>query len=202
MVFAGWPGWPAGRQRLFPAAETIVGASLDQIAERIAPIADGLGYELVRVRMTGGQSRPTLQIMAERPDHTMDVDDCAKLSRAISDAFETDDPFDTEYVLEVSSPGIDRPLTRPKDYADHAGHTAKFELKTPMEGRKRFRGLLLGLSGGDVAIDAEATHTMPAQKMIVPLHNIAEARLVLTNDLIAADLKRRKMRDAAEKLKS
>lgn len=179
-----------------------MGASLDQIAARVAPIAEGLGYELVRVRMTGGQARPTLQIMAERPDHTMDVDDCAKLSRAISDAFETDDPFDTEYVLEVSSPGIDRPLTRVKDYSDHAGHTAKFELKSPMEGRKRFRGMLRGMNGDAVQIDAEATHTQPAQTMSVPVHNIAEARLVLTNDLIAADLKRRKARDAAEKLKS
>lgn len=186
----------------FSGPGAILGASLDQIAERIAPIAETLGYELVRVRMSGGQQRPTLQIMAERPDHTMDVDDCAKLSRAISDAFEADDPFDTEYVLEVSSPGIDRPLTRQKDYVDHAGHVAKFELKAPMEGRKRFRGMLLGLNGGEVEIDAEATHTMPAQKLTVPLHNIAEARLVLTNDLIAADLKRRKLRDAAEKLKS
>lgn len=179
-----------------------MGASLDQIAARIAPIAEELGYELVRVRMTGGQQRPTLQVMAERPDHTMDVDDCAKLSRAISDAFETDDPFDTEYVLEVSSPGIDRPLTRAKDYVDHAGHVAKFELKAPMEGRKRFRGTLRGMTGDVIAIDAEATHTQPAQQMSVPLHNIAEARLVLTNDLIAADLKRRKLRDAAEKLNS
>jgi ribosome maturation factor RimP len=176
-----------------------LGASLDQIAARIAPIAEGLGFELVRVRMTGGQSRPTLQIMAERPDHTMDVDDCARLSRAVSDAFEADDPFDAEYVLEVSSPGIDRPLTRPKDYQVHAGHTAKFELKTPMEGRKRFRGMLRGLEGEIVLIDAETTHTMPASRMSVPLENIAEARLVLTNDLIEADLKRRKARDAAEK---
>jgi ribosome maturation factor RimP len=129
----------------------------------------------------------------------MDVDDCAKLSSAISDAFEAEDPFDTEYVLEVSSPGIDRPLTRTKDFADHAGHAAKFELKTPMEGRKRFRGMLQGLNGETVEIDAEATHTQPAQRISVPLHNIAEARLVLTNDLIAADLKRRKLRDAAEK---
>lgn len=179
-----------------------MGASLDILAARIEPIAMALGYELVRVRMTGGQSRPTLQIMAERPDHTMDVDDCAKLSRAISDAFEADDPMDTEYVLEVSSPGIDRPLTRRNDYDVHAGHVAKFELKTPMEGRKRFRGVLRGIEGETVAIDAEATHTMPAGRMVVPLDNIAEARLVLTNDLIAADLKRRKARDAAEKLES
>lgn len=199
MVFAGWPWWLAGRQRHIPDVGAVLAASLDQIAARIGPIAEGLGYELVRVRMTGGQARPTLQIMAERPDHTMDVDDCAKLSRAISDAFETDDPFDTEYVLEVSSPGIDRPLTRAKDYVDHAGHVAKFELKTPMEGRKRFRGTLRGLNDGVVVIDADATHTQPAQPMSVPLHNIAEARLVLTNDLIAADLKRRKLRDAAEK---
>jgi ribosome maturation factor RimP len=199
MVFAGWPWWLAGRHRHIPDAGASLGASLDQIAERIAPIAEGLGYELVRVRMTGGQARPTLQIMAERPDHTMDVDDCAKLSRAVSDAFEADDPFDTEYVLEVSSPGIDRPLTRPKDFQAHAGHTAKFELKAPMEGRKRFRGVLRGLEGEMAIIDAEATHTMPAGRMSVPLDNIAEARLVLTNDLIEADLKRRKARDAAEK---
>jgi ribosome maturation factor RimP len=179
-----------------------VGASLDDIAARIAPIAEGLGLEVVRVRMTGGQARPTLQIMAERPDHTMDVDDCARLSRAISDAFEADDPFDAEYVLEVSSPGIDRPLTRAKDFTVHAGHVAKFELKTPMEGRKRFRGLLRGLSDGTVEIDAEATHTQGAQRLHIPLHEIVDARLVLTDALIAADLKRRKERDAAEKLKS
>lgn len=177
-----------------------MGASLETLTTRIEPIAAALGYELVRVRMTGGQSRPTLQVMAERPDHTMDVDDCARLSRAVSDAFETDDPMDTEYVLEVSSPGIDRPLTRRRDYDDFAGHAAKFELKSPMEGRKRFRGVVRGLDGETVSIDAEATHTMPACRMMVPLSNIAEARLVLTNELIVADLKRRKARDAADKL--
>jgi ribosome maturation factor RimP len=179
-----------------------LGLSLDQIAARIEPIALALGYELVRVKMSGGKERPTLQIMAERADHTMDVDDCAKLSRAVSDAFETDDPIDTEYVLEVSSPGIDRPLTRSKDFDVHAGHMAKFELKSPLDGRKRFKGILRGLQGEDVLIDAETTHTLPSARIAVPLALIGEARLMLTKDLIAADLKRRKTRDAVEALKS
>src|SRR5262245_28671920 len=100
-----------------------------------------MGLELVRVRLTGAQ-RPVLQIMAEKPDGTMDVDDCAKLSHAISEAFEQDDPIEGEYVLEVSSPGIDRPLTRRRDYETYKGHEAKVELKNPLEGRKRIRGKL------------------------------------------------------------
>jgi ribosome maturation factor RimP len=172
-----------------------------RLEELIEPIAAALGFELVRVRMSGGAARPTLQVMAERPDRTMDVDDCARLSRAISDAFEANDPISGEYVLEVSSPGIDRPLTRAKDFEAYAGHVARIETTAPVAGRKRFRGVLLGLADGAAVIQADATGTAPAGEVRVPLAGIHDARLVLTDALIEADLKRRKLRDAAEKPK-
>jgi ribosome maturation factor RimP len=125
--------------------------------------------------------------MAERPDGTMDVDDCATLSRALSDLLDQEDPVEGEYDLEVSSPGIDRPLTRVGDFARWSGHEAKLELATAdAEGRKRFRGMLLGLEGTDVLLDAGG------QKLKFPFRAIADAKLVLTDKLIAEDLKGRK----------
>ncbi len=155
----------------------------------IAPIAEALGYSLVRVRMTGA-NRPTLQVMAERADGLMDVDDCARLSRAISAAFEENDPIDSEYVLEVSSPGIDRPLTRRRDYETYAGHDARLDLKFPLDGRKRLRGTLKGLRGEDVVLEADLGKG-PGE-IAIPFMSIGEAKLVLTDELIAHDLKRRK----------
>lgn len=152
----------------------------------IAPAVEAAGYRLVRLRLMGGK-RKTLQIMAERADGLMDVEDCAKLSRALSEFLDAEDPIEGEYDLEVSSPGIDRPLTRITDYARWAGHEAKLELTAPDEsGRKRFKGLLLGLEGNDVVLDMAGTRAK------FPFRAIAEAKLVLTDKLIAEDLKARK----------
>ena len=170
-------------------------ARLGELERLIEPIAKSLGYELVRVRVSGANT-PVLQVMAERKDGTMDVDDCALLSRAISAAFEEDDPFENQYVLEVSSPGIDRPLTRRRDFDTYAGHEAKLELKHPLDGRKRVRGTLKGLRGEDVVVETELGADKGRGELAVPYMAIGEAKLVLTDALIAQDLKRRK--DAAK----
>jgi len=152
----------------------------------ITPAVEAAGYRLVRLRLIGGK-RKTLQVMAERPDGSMNVDDCARLSRALSEFLDKEDPIEGEYVLEVSSPGIDRPLTRITDFARWAGHEARIELIAPdADGRKRFRGLLLGLAGNDVLIDAEGT------RIAFAFRTIAEAKLVLTDKLVAEDLRARK----------
>jgi ribosome maturation factor RimP len=152
----------------------------------IAPQVEAAGYRLVRLRLIGSKTK-TLQIMAERADGQMDVEDCAKLSRALSEFLDAEDPIEGEYVLEVSSPGIDRPLTRITDFARWSGHEAKLELNAPDEtGRKRFKGMLLGLDGNDVVLDASGT------RVKFPFRNIAEAKLVLTDKLIEEDLKSRK----------
>lgn len=152
----------------------------------IAPAIEAAGYRLVRLRLLGGK-RKTLQVMAERPDGGMDIEDCAHLSRELSDFLEREDPIEGEYVLEVSSPGIDRPLTRLTDFARWAGHDAKIELIAPdAEGRKRFAGLLLGLDGNDVVIEVKGA------RRVFPHSSIAEAKLVLTDKLIQEDLRARK----------
>jgi ribosome maturation factor RimP len=162
-----------------------------ELERLIGPIAEALGYALVRVRMSGA-NRPVLQIMAERPDGQMDVDDCAKLSHAVSAAFEEDDPIESEYVLEVSSPGIDRPLTRRRDFEFYAGHQAKVEFKEMFDGRKRMRGTLKGLRGEDVIFETELGADKVRGELAVPYTLIGEAKLLLTDELIEQDLKRRK----------
>ena len=151
----------------------------------LEPAVEAAGYRLVRLRLLGGNTK-TLQIMAERPDGTMNVEDCAVLSHALLDFIEREDPLEGDYELEVSSPGIDRPLTRLMDFARYAGHEAKLELGAPLDGRKRFRGTLLGLDGNDVMIEAQG------QRIALAFSNIAEAKLVLTDKLIQEDLKARK----------
>jgi ribosome maturation factor RimP len=159
---------------------------MSQLEPIIAPAIEKAGYRLVRLRIMGGKTR-TLQIMAERPDGTMNVDDCAQLSRALSDFLDAEDPLEGEYHLEVSSPGIDRPLTRISDFARWAGHEAKIELHNPDEaGRRRFRGLLLGLDGNDVIVEVEGA------RLSFPFRAISDAKLVLTDALIREDLKGRK----------
>jgi len=134
-----------------------------------------------------GGNRKTLQIMAERADGTMNVEDCAALSRALSSFLEREDPIEGEYVLEISSPGIDRPLTRLTDFARWSGHEAKIELKAPgADGRKRFKGRLLGLDGTDIVLEVEGARLAFAHP------NVAEAKLVLTDKLVEEDLKSRK----------
>jgi len=161
---------------------TLVSAShLEPVFE---PVIEKAGFRLVRLRMMGGAAK-TLQVMAERPDGSMDVEGCATLSHALLDFIEAEDPIEGDYEIEVSSPGIDRPLTRLMDFARWAGHEAKIELHAPIEGRRRFRGVLLGLDGQDVAIRADNSETK------FPFRAIANAKLVLTDKLINEDLKAR-----------
>jgi ribosome maturation factor RimP len=156
---------------------------MSQLEPIIAPKVEAAGYRLVRLRLIAGK-RKTLQVMAERPDGQMDVEDCARLSRALSEFFDAEDPIEGDYVLEVSSPGIDRPLTRITDFARWAGHEAKLELAAPdANGRKRFKGTLLGLEGNDVVIEVQG------ERIRFPFRSIAEAKLVLTDKLIEEDLK-------------
>jgi ribosome maturation factor RimP len=159
-----------GENPLFDAA---------QIEAMIAPSLQAMGYSVVRVSFTGGR-RPTLQIMAERNDEqAMTVDDCATISHSVSALLDVADPIATAYHLEISSPGIDRPLVRPGDYARFAGFEAKIELQRPIEGRRRFRGKLLGVAADSVKL------LVGDQSLVLPLSSIARAKLVLSDALIA-----------------
>ncbi len=152
-----------------------------RILDMIEPVAAGLGLDVVRVRVMGGQT-PTLQIMAERPDGTMTVAACAKFSRAISPVLEAEDPIATEYHLEVSSPGIDRPLTRVGDFANWLGHEIKVELGMPgADGRKRFHGWIVSETDGVVELNLKDGGS--AQ---LPVADMARATMVLTDKLIQA----------------
>jgi ribosome maturation factor RimP len=156
----------------------------DRIERLIAPTLDGMGYDLVRVALIGGVGRQTLQIMAERRDRTgMTVEDCADISRAVSALLDVEDPIAGAYSLEVSSPGIDRPLTRLDDFQRFAGFEAKVELSAPHEGRKRFRGRIKGIAGEKVLIETEEGETD------LPFGRIQKAKLVLTDELLAAAVK-------------
>ena len=156
----------------------------DRLTGLIAPVAEAAGFELIRVRVTGGRTK-TLQVMAERPDHTMSAADCAQLSRALSPVLEESDPIEGQYTLEVSSPGIDRPLVRLKDFDDWQGWPAKLELDRLVEGRKRFSGVVAGVEDGQVAFDIDGE----SETALFPLEWIASAKLVLTDDLIRESLK-------------
>jgi ribosome maturation factor RimP len=164
------------------------------LAARVAAIAEpvlaGLGYRLVRVRISG-LSGCTVQIMAERPDGTMTIEDCEKVSRALSPVFDVTDPVDRAYRLEVSSPGIDRPLVRRSDFERYAGHLAKIEMDAPIDGRRRFRGVLLGTEGDAARMRCD---DLPAEaaEVVLPIADMAEARLVLTDALVAESLRRGK----------
>jgi len=151
------------------------------------------GYRLVRLRLMGGK-RKTLQILAERPDGQMDVEDCARLSRTVSEVLEAADPIAEEYVLEVSSPGIDRPLTAPEDFTRFAGHDARVELSHGLEGRRRFKGRLIGLEGSDVVMDVADENQTRRVRFVYS--DIAEAKLLLTDRLIQESLKARELREA------
>jgi ribosome maturation factor RimP len=152
-----------------------------KIEAMIAPSLDAMGYRVWRVAVMGGSRRATLQIMAERQDEqSMTVDDCAEISRTVSALLDVADPIEGAYELEVSSPGIDRPLVRPEHFARFAGFEARIELNRPLDGRKRFQGRILGLEGEAVRLSlGEAT-------VDLPLSAVARAKLVLTDELIAA----------------
>ena len=157
-----------------------------RLTELIEPEVKSLGFDLVRVAMTGGRSDPTLQIMAERPDtRQLDLDDCQAISRRLSDLLDAEeaggrDPIEGSYRLEVSSPGIDRPLTRRKDYADWAGHEARLKLAETLDGARQVSGTLKGIEGSIISI------ATPKGLREVPYESIASAKLLLTDKLINA----------------
>lgn len=152
-----------------------------RIADMIEPTIDSMGFELVRVQISGSR-RPTLQVMAEPADRRgMTVDDCAEISRALSALLDVEDPLPEGYMLEVSSPGLDRPLTRPGDFERFAGFVARIETRGLIDGRRRFTGRLLGLEDDQVVLRPEG-----GEDVRLALADIAKAKLVLTDDLIAA----------------
>ena len=166
--------------------DMIAKAPFDQrLAELLRPTIEGMGYELVRLRVMSGK-KITLQVMAERPDGTMEVDDCADLSRQISAVMDVEDPISGEYTLEVSSPGIDRPLTRLTDFDRWEGYEAKLETAEMIDGRKRFKGILAGTDGGDVLLDIDEG------TIGLEFDWLADAKLMLTDDLITESLRRSK----------
>lgn len=151
-----------------------------RIAASIEPSLEGLGYELVRV-LVQGRERRTVQVMAERRDRrAMTVEDCAELSHAISAVLDVEDPVAGAYTLEVSSPGLDRPLTRPEDFERFAGHAARIETDEPLHGRRRFTGELGGRRGDDVLVRTDGA------ELAIPLARVKKARLVLTDALLRA----------------
>lgn len=151
-----------------------------RVEKMIEPTLTDLGYELVRVQMFGSK-RPTLQIMAERADGSpMNVDHCAQVSHSVSALLEVEDPIRDAYTLEVSSPGIDRPLVRPRDYERYTGYVARFEMRDLIDGQRRFQGSILGFADGIVRLDTKAG------EVELPIDDIQHAKLVLTDELLAA----------------
>ena len=167
-------------------AETGVAA---EIAALIEPALNDMGFRLVRVSVSG-RDGTTVQIMAERPDGTMTVEDCVDVSRDISPLMDAHDPIAGHYTLEVSSPGIDRPMARKSDFEAWAGHEAKIELKEALSGRKRYRGKIIGLEGENVRVEVPDDQGGP--QVNLPVSSISEARLVLTDELIRETLRRAK----------
>jgi ribosome maturation factor RimP len=154
-----------------------------RVASVISPVLRGMGFRLVRVRLSG-QNGLTLQIMAERDDGTMTVEDCEEVSRAVSPALDVADPIEKAYHLEVSSPGIDRPLVRKSDFSAWAGHLVKMETSIIVADRKRFRGRIAEAGENDVLIERDQPAYGEEPSARVPYEAIAEARLILTDDLI------------------
>ena len=160
-----------------------------RVERMLSPTIEDMGYALVRVRMMGGKQRPTLQVMAERADGSeMSVEDCASLSRAVSALLDVEDLIASSYVLEVSSPGIDRPLVRRADFERFAGHEATLKTVRPIEGRRRFSGRLLGLEAERVRMRLNDGTERVAE---IAFSDISEAKLVLTDELIRTTLRQR-----------
>ncbi len=170
--------------------DLVAKAAIDRrIAGIITPVVEGMGFELVRVRLMGGKTK-TLQIMAERPEGGIEVDDCARISTAVSATLDVEDPLEDAYTLEVSSPGIDRPLTRIKDFETWEGYEAKIETTEMIDGRRRFKGVLQGVEDGEILIEIEEH----GEAMTIGLQFdwLSDAKLVLTDELIRDVLRARK----------
>jgi ribosome maturation factor RimP len=155
------------------------------------PVLQGMGYRLVRIRISG-EAGCTVQIMAERPDGTMQLEDCEAISKALSPVLDVADPIDRAYRLEISSPGIDRPLVRRSDFERFGGHLVKIEMAVAHQGRKRFRGTLGGVEGNAVRLHRDDTRAGEDADVLLMMEDIAEARLVLTDELIAESMRRGK----------
>ncbi|MBO0346416.1 ribosome maturation factor RimP [Roseibium limicola] len=162
-----------------------------RVAAIVEPVIEDLGCRLVRIKISAANGC-TLQIMAERPDGTMTVEDCEAVSRGVSPALDVDDPINRAYHLEVSSPGIDRPLVRVGDFERWAGHELKAEMSVPQNGRKRFRGILLGVKGDAAMLRLPDVREGEEDTVALPIADIGEAKLVLTDDLITAALQAEK----------
>lgn len=156
----------------------------ERIEKLVAPAIAAAGFDLIRIRITGKETR-TLQIMAERADHTMSAEDCAILSRALSPILEEADPIDGAYRLEISSPGIDRPLVRLRDYHDWQGYEAKIEIDRMIEGRKKFKGVLAGVDGDNICLAVEGEE----ETALIPFAWISAAKLTLSDELIRESLR-------------
>jgi ribosome maturation factor RimP len=172
------------------------------MAARVAAVAEpvlvGIGYRLVRVKISGLDGC-TVQIMAERPDGTMTVADCEAISRTLSPVLDAADPIDRAYRLEVSSPGMDRPLVRRSDFERHAGHQLRVEMAIGREGRRRFRGMLTGVEGSAARIRRDDASPGEENDVLLPIEDMAEAKLVLTEALIAESLRRGKAQEQERK---
>ena len=166
-----------------------------RLADIVSPVIEGLGFELVRIRLMGGRTR-ILQIMADRPDGGIEVDDCASISTAVSAVLDVEDPIEENYVLEVSSPGIDRPLTRLKDFDMWVDYEARIETTELSDGRRRFKGTLQGTEGDEVLIEIEEG----GQPLTIGLKFdwLSDAKLILTDELIAEMLRQRKASGAID----
>ena len=166
------------------------------VAARVAavavPVLQGMGYRLVRIKVSG-DAGCTVQIMAERPDGSMQIEDCEAISRALSPVLDVADPIDRAYRLEISSPGIDRPLVRRSDFERYAGHLVKVEMAVAHEGRKRFRGTIGPVEGDRVHLHRDDTKAGDDVDVLLTMEDIAEARLVLTDELIAESMRRGKV---------
>ncbi len=173
-----------------------------RVATVAGPVLQGLGYRLVRIKISG-ELGCTVQIMAERPDGTMQLEDCEAISRALSPVMDVADPIEKAYRLEISSPGIDRPLVRRTDFARYEGYEVKIDMAVAHEGRKRFRGILGALDGDTVRLQREDNRKGEEQpELVLTIEDIADARLVLTDDLIAESMRRGKQaeRDLKQEL--
>jgi ribosome maturation factor RimP len=173
-----------------PRLITEAGAAA-RVAAVAEPVLGGLGYRLVRVRISA-QSGCTVQIMAEKADGSMAIEDCEAASRALSSVFDVTDPMDRAYRLELSSPGIDRPLVRRSDFDRYAGHVVKVEMEIAVGAQKRFRGLLLGTAGGTARLRLGGDAGAEPVEVALPIADMAEARLVLTDELVAQSLRQGK----------
>jgi ribosome maturation factor RimP len=168
-----------------------------RVAAVVEPVLESLGYRLVRVRVSGLDGC-TVQVMAERPDGTMTIDDCEVCSRALSPVLDATDPIDRAYRLELSSPGIDRPLVRQSDFERYAGNQVKIEMAVAAEGRKRFRGQLLGTEGHLARIHRDDAPAGEPADVMLPIEDMAEAKLVLTDALVAESLRRGKQAERGQ----